>query len=81
MSKQKKRKNTKYRRKHEIQDKKNDNHNAPALEACLAEAFVQALAKRTSRDLRVKLAAQSRVAVTLECCIWPTAAREEVRGD
>lgn len=55
--------------------------SSPALEARLAQALVQALAERTARDLGVKLAAQSRVAVTLECCIWPTAAGEEVRGN
>lgn len=60
---------------------KRERGSSPALEARLAQALVQALAERTARDLRVKLAAQSRVAVTLECCIWPTAAGEEVRGN
>jgi len=55
--------------------------NAPALEARLAKTLVQALAQRTARDLGVKLAAQPGVAVPLECCIWPPAAGEEVRGN
>jgi len=58
-----------------------DAKNAPALEARLAKTLVQALAQRTARDLGVKLAAQPGVAVPLECCIWPPAAGEEVRGD
>lgn len=71
--------------KQEIQDtagrRRGRRLHSPALEARLAQALVQALAERTARDLGVKLAAQSRVAVTLECCIWPTAAGEEVRGN
>lgn len=65
----------------EYRNKNCNGKNAPALEARLAKTLVEALAQRPSRDLRVKFAAEPGVAVPLECCIWPPAAREEVRGD
>lgn len=52
---------------------------ATALEARLPEALVQALAEAASGDLRVELAAQTRVPVTLEGRVRTAAVGEEGR--
>jgi len=49
-------------------------------EARLAEAFVEALAKRLAGDLRVEVAAEARVAVPLEGGVRPPPVRKQVRS-
>lgn len=53
-------------------------NGATALEAGLPEALVQALAEATSGNLRMKLAAQTRVPITLESRVRTTTVGEEV---
>lgn len=51
---------------------------ATALETRLTEAFVQAFAEAASGDLRVKLAAQTRIPITLERRVRPASVGEQV---
>lgn len=54
---------------------------APAREARLAQALVEALAQAPTRDLRVELAAQPGVPEALEGSVRTPAVRKQVRGD
>jgi len=53
-------------------------NGATALETRLPEAFVQTLTEAASGNLRMKLATQTRVPITLESRIWTTTIGEEV---
>lgn len=52
---------------------------ATALEACLPETLVKALAKAASSNLRMELAAQTRVPITLESRVWTSTVGEQMR--
>lgn len=52
--------------------------SVPALETCLPETLVQALAERASGDLRMELARDPAVPVPLEGGVRPPPGREQV---
>lgn len=53
-------------------------HRRTTLEARLSQAFVQTFAERSSSDFGMKLTAEARISISLECCVRSSTAGEQM---